>query len=235
MTGRRLVARVTPKPKVAGFCAALWPDFTPPLTIAIGNFIFFARFGFSLFHGIDLSCSNKELINKSKFNSYEEFALTSSLKDAFLVDSFLIFLNEHRYADVKKLNYKRGLSFIINLLLCSSLIAGQMVVITTLANMNRTLAVVSAFIYFIMFLGFTMKIRDIPKSYKGIAERSRFPVNTILWTYYVLVVVSLYTSLLIVSFYVNCKPSTDFLKFSTSSDCFSYFGVLEALPFGTGN
>jgi peptide/nickel transport system ATP-binding protein len=26
------VARVTPKSKVAGFCAAQWPDFTPPLT-----------------------------------------------------------------------------------------------------------------------------------------------------------------------------------------------------------
>jgi hypothetical protein len=26
------VPRVTPKPKVAGFCAALWLDFTPALT-----------------------------------------------------------------------------------------------------------------------------------------------------------------------------------------------------------
>jgi hypothetical protein len=26
------VARVTPKSKVADFCAAQWPDFTPPLT-----------------------------------------------------------------------------------------------------------------------------------------------------------------------------------------------------------
>ena len=32
LTGRRLVARVMPKPKVAWFCAALWQDFTPPLT-----------------------------------------------------------------------------------------------------------------------------------------------------------------------------------------------------------
>ena len=32
LTGRRLAACVTPKPKVAGFCAAQWPDFTPPLT-----------------------------------------------------------------------------------------------------------------------------------------------------------------------------------------------------------
>ena len=28
----RLGARVTPRPKVAGFCAAQWPDFIPPLT-----------------------------------------------------------------------------------------------------------------------------------------------------------------------------------------------------------
>jgi hypothetical protein len=27
------VPRVTPKPKVAGFCAALWLDFTPALTV----------------------------------------------------------------------------------------------------------------------------------------------------------------------------------------------------------
>ncbi|MDP1667578.1 hypothetical protein, partial [Phaeovulum sp.] len=32
LTGRRLVAHATPKSKVAGFCAALWPGFTPPLT-----------------------------------------------------------------------------------------------------------------------------------------------------------------------------------------------------------
>ena len=32
LTGRRLVARVMPKPKVAYFCAAQWPAFTPPLT-----------------------------------------------------------------------------------------------------------------------------------------------------------------------------------------------------------
>jgi len=32
LTGRRLVARLSPKPKVACFCAALWPGFTPPLT-----------------------------------------------------------------------------------------------------------------------------------------------------------------------------------------------------------
>ncbi|MDP1669799.1 hypothetical protein, partial [Phaeovulum sp.] len=33
LTGRRLVAHATPKSKVAGFCAALWPGFTPPLTV----------------------------------------------------------------------------------------------------------------------------------------------------------------------------------------------------------
>ena len=32
LTGHRLVARVMPKPKVAYFCAAQWPVFTPPLT-----------------------------------------------------------------------------------------------------------------------------------------------------------------------------------------------------------
>ena len=26
------MARVAPKPEVAGYCAAQWPDFTPPLT-----------------------------------------------------------------------------------------------------------------------------------------------------------------------------------------------------------
>jgi hypothetical protein len=35
LTGRRLVARVTPKPKVAYFCAAQWPVFTPPLTVDV--------------------------------------------------------------------------------------------------------------------------------------------------------------------------------------------------------
>ena len=28
------MARITPKTKVAGFCAALWPNFTQPLTIS---------------------------------------------------------------------------------------------------------------------------------------------------------------------------------------------------------
>ena len=32
MPGRRLLARVAPKPKVACFCAAQWPVFTPALT-----------------------------------------------------------------------------------------------------------------------------------------------------------------------------------------------------------
>ena len=31
----RLGARVTPRPKVAGFCAAQWPDFIPPLTSGV--------------------------------------------------------------------------------------------------------------------------------------------------------------------------------------------------------
>ena len=35
LTGRRLVARATPESKVAGYCAAQWPAFAPPLTILL--------------------------------------------------------------------------------------------------------------------------------------------------------------------------------------------------------
>lgn len=33
------MARVAPKPEVAGYCAAQWPDFTPPLTEMPSNAI----------------------------------------------------------------------------------------------------------------------------------------------------------------------------------------------------
>jgi len=39
LTGRRLVACLSPKSKVACFCAALWPGFTPPLTRGIKRIV----------------------------------------------------------------------------------------------------------------------------------------------------------------------------------------------------
>jgi hypothetical protein len=33
------MARVAPKPEVAGYCAAQWPDFTPPLTALLSGHV----------------------------------------------------------------------------------------------------------------------------------------------------------------------------------------------------
>ena len=77
LTGRRLVARVMPKPKVAWFCAALWPGFTPPLTSQIeffwlstkvggGSGRMWRRFGSSM-RAFKVSCNALRRHGASKF------------------------------------------------------------------------------------------------------------------------------------------------------------------------
>jgi len=203
--------------------STLPPPFTMPITptaVSIGLIFLFARFGFSLFHGIDLACANKTLIVESKFNPTEEFTLLCSFKDAYLTDSFLIFLNEHRSIDKENLISKRILSYVINIILVCVLILGQSIVIVILSNINYYIAVTTSFIYFMLFSVFFMKLNDVSRIYSSIAEKNVLPRQFLLSLYVFQCLISAVASFLILRCYWGKPAGIGFEKFSLSSKCF---------------
>jgi hypothetical protein len=185
-----------------------------PVAISFALLVVFLRFGFSLFHGIDLVCSNKKLIVTAGFESTEEAVLLQSFKDAYLIDSFLIFLNRPSPIDSKNISTKRFVSTIINCCLIAALLFSQSIVLIAFSNMNVHFAYLAAALYFVLFLVYFIKMQDVLKNYPEIAETSPFPILTIKFLYILQPILSVVMSWLIIK---QLKPhliSGTFIKFS---------------------
>jgi len=187
-------------------------EFTP-IAISFALLVIFVRFGFSLFHGIDLVCSNKELIYGAKFDEAEKAVLLQSFKDAYLIDSFLIFLNHPSPIDSKNIRTKRVVSAIINGCLISSLLFSQSIVIIAFANIAISLAWAAATFYIILFSVYLLKMLDVLKNYPKIAERSKPPIYTIKILYFSQPLASLVLSILLIMALSPHSPSNAFVKF----------------------
>jgi hypothetical protein len=185
-----------------------------PAAISFTLLVIFLRFGFSLFHGIDLVCSNKKLIFVADFESTENAVLLQSFKDAYLIDSFLIFLNKPSPIDSTNISTKRFVSTIINLCLIGALLFSQSVVLIALTNISILSAYLAAILYFIMFSVYFLKLRDVLKNYPEIAEVSRLPIFTISSLYILQPMLSGLMSLLIIQLLSPHLVSGTFVKFS---------------------
>jgi hypothetical protein len=184
-----------------------------PIAISIGLLLLFTRFGFTLFHGMDLACSNKNLIVTSSFDSDKETVLLSSFKDAYLIDSFLIFLNHHKEVDSVNLTPKRFLSAIINVALIFTLLFGQSIVIAVACNVSLYLSVLLALLYFVLFLVFYVKLSDIRRLYPMISVKSIAPRAFILILYFAQAIISALLSLNVIVFYLSAGPINDIVKY----------------------
>jgi hypothetical protein len=170
-----------------------------PVAIAIGLLVVFMRFGFSLFHGLDLACSNKNLIVQANFDEAEREVLLQSFKDAYLIDTFLIYLNKPLLRQDIKIRQKRLAALIVNFILNASLLYAQFIVVMAFAQKSPMWAYGAAGLYFVLFAIFASKVIALPKMYQEISETRPRPIYIISGIYLLLPILSALISVLVLS------------------------------------